>query len=586
MNPDAFATHIEAVARILLGEPNRRLSTAKELRYGTHGSLAIDCGRGIWFDHEAQKGGGVLDLIRDRTGLANGEAIEWMREQRLLPAKSVISLNEQRPAFKGITATYDYCDESGKLLFQVVRFTPKAFSQRRPDPSAPGRWVWDRHGVPPVPYRLPELSAATTDEVFITEGEKDADSVAKLGFVATTNPGGAGNWTADLNSWFRERIVNILMDNDEAGVSHGRTVAENLKWIAREVRLVQLPGLGPKEDVSNWLEKGGDAQQLTALCAVSPRYGHEPIGFTAAQLKPMYFPPIKYVVPNYIVEGLTLFAGKPKRGKSWACMDIAIAVATGGTALGGVACERGDVCYAALEDNPRRLKRRLHTLIGTAEDWPAGLTFICSMPRLRDGGIALVRRWIEAAEQPRLVIVDTLAKVRDPKGEQQSNYEADYAAMSELNDLAEKVGLAIVVVSHTRKMDADDPIDTVLGTTGLTGAVDSVLVLASTSQGTTLYGRGRDLEEFEKAAHFDPVTCRWTIAGDVSEVRRTDERRAILEALRNAAEPLSPAAISAATGMRGLNVRQLLLKMVKAGEVIKCGHGRYWCPAKGNCGHV
>lgn len=134
-------------------------------------------------------------------------------------------------------------------------------------------------------------------------------------------------------------------------------------------------------------------------------------------------------------------------------------------------------------------------------------------------------------------------------------------------------------------MEAEDPIDTVSGTTGLTGAVDTILVLASTSQGTTLYGRGRDIEEIEKAIRFDKESCRWTIEGDASEVRRTDERGAILAALLEAGAPMSPSDLSAATGMPSLNVRQLLFKMVRAEEVVKCGRGRYrhpQCPGVDN----
>ena len=153
--------------------------------------------------------------------------------------------------------------------------------------------------------------------------------------------------------------------------------------------------------------------------------------FSADDLSRMEFEPIKYIVPGYIGEGLTLFAGKPKIGKSWLLMHVAWGVAANDYTLGGIKCEHGDVLYAALEDNKRRLKRRMRKLFGDVP-WPKRLTFKCSMPRLAEGGIECIRKWIEKSACPRLVIVDTLAMVRTRNAKDQSVYDADYAAVKEL----------------------------------------------------------------------------------------------------------------------------------------------------------
>src|SRR2546430_3880493 len=107
----------------------------------------------------------------------------------------------------------------------------------------------------------------------------------------------------------------------------------------------------------------------------------------AEGLQAMTFAPIKYVVPGIIVEGLTLFAGKPKIGKSWLLLHAAIAVARGGFTLGDVHCQEGDVLYCALEDNKRRLQSRMTKLLGTSTTWPPRLCFACEMPRLTEGGL-------------------------------------------------------------------------------------------------------------------------------------------------------------------------------------------------------
>jgi hypothetical protein len=200
----------------------------------------------------------------------------------------------------------------------------------------------------------------------------------------------------------------------------------------------------------------------------------------------------------------------------------------------------------------------------------AALHYATEWPRASDGGVKAIRQWVLDHPETRLVIVDVLAMFKSARGDKDSLYEADYSAIKGLQALAGEVGIAIVIVHHTRKGPADnDPFDKVSGTLGLSGAADTTIVLDRDSNGATLYGRGRDIEEFETAVLLDKAACRWVVLGEAASVRRTDERGAVLAALEDADEPMSPSDLSAATGMPGVNVRQLLFKMVKAGEVTK-----------------
>jgi hypothetical protein len=166
-----------------------------------------------------------------------------------------------------IVATYDYCDENGKLLFQVCRFLPKDFRQRRPDGVS--GWIWETKEVRKVPYLLPELVAAAAKRnghpprVYITEGEKDADRLRQQwGLLATTNPGGAGKWRRDYNKFFAGFDVVVLPHNDDPGRRHAQDVAANLCSAAASVRVLKLPGLTEKgDDVSGWLDRNSDATQ-------------------------------------------------------------------------------------------------------------------------------------------------------------------------------------------------------------------------------------------------------------------------------------------------------------------------------------
>ena len=161
---------------------------------------------------------------------------------------------------KHIVATYDYQQGDGQVLFQVVRYEPKAFRQRRPNGTG---WHWDLEGVSLVPYHLPILLAADPKAtVFISEGEKDAEALSHAGLVATTAPMGAGKWPDSFAPYFVARRVVILPDADEPGRQHGQLVAASLYGVAAEVKVLDLPGA---KDAAEWFGLGHTAAELDDL---------------------------------------------------------------------------------------------------------------------------------------------------------------------------------------------------------------------------------------------------------------------------------------------------------------------------------
>lgn len=176
-----------------------------------------------------------------------------------------------RRGSKRIVAMYEYRDETGGPLYRVVRTLAKGFYQQRPDGN--GGWVNGSKGVRRVLYRLPELLAADDKAWhFVSEGEKDADNLHTLGVVATTNPSGAGKFGTVDSSPLHGRRVAILPDNDAAGRDHAQDVARLLHGKAAEVRIVALPGLPEKGDVSDWIAAGGTAEQLLASVEATPSW--------------------------------------------------------------------------------------------------------------------------------------------------------------------------------------------------------------------------------------------------------------------------------------------------------------------------
>src|SRR5215203_672216 len=303
----------------------------------------------------------------------------------------------------------------------------------------------------------------------------------------------------------------------------------------------------------------------------------KPETFTAADLMALELPEVRWAVPDIIPEGVTLLAGKPKLGKSWLTLGLGVATATGGVALGTKRVERGECLYLALEDNRRRLQKRLAKLLAGGPA-PEGLHIALEWPQLDDGGAKALDEWFEAQPDARLVVVDTLKKVRPRASSNRGVYDVDYEALEPLLPLAAKHNVAIVVVHHTRKLAAVDPLDEISGSTGLSGGVDGALVLRR-DRGRAdayLHVTGRDIEEEQELAlRGDPNTAGWCIVGDADEYRLGEERAAVIRVLKNADGPLSPKTVAEALAKNSGAVRELLSQMAKSGEVENVSYGKY-----------
>ncbi len=172
---------------------------------------------------------------------------------------------------RAIEATYDYTDEKGKLLFQVIRYRPKHFTQRRPDGKR--GWIWNLGKVRRVLYHYPEVIRAIQEGciIFLAEGEKDVDSLRKLGLAATCNPMGAGKWQTFYSECLKGANVIIIPDKDTSGRSHAQQIARSLIGKASTIKLLELPGEQVK-DASDWIALGGTKEDLEHLAAEAPKF--------------------------------------------------------------------------------------------------------------------------------------------------------------------------------------------------------------------------------------------------------------------------------------------------------------------------
>jgi len=254
--------------------------------------------------------------------------------------------------------------------------------------------------------------------------------------------------------------------------------------------------------------------------------------WTSAELLAEPFPEPRFVVPEIVPEGLMVLAGRPKLGKSWLLLDWAHAVTSSALALGKIACSQGgEALVLALEDSPRRLKGRLRQL-GAAGN--ARLEVTTEWSRTDEGGLDDLRAYFDKHPRCRLVGVDTLAKIRPRTSKNRDAYAADVDALEPLQRLAAERHIAIVCVTHTRKAAADDWLDAVTGTSGVTGTADTIAVLKRErgQADAFLFGDGRDIADYEKPLRFDEG--RWRLlAMSGPEARATSEQTAIIAALRS-----------------------------------------------------
>jgi putative DNA primase/helicase len=180
----------------------------------------------------------------------------------------------QTNGHKHIVKVYDYYDTHGTLVHQTVRYEPKAFHQRRPDPANPGDYIWKNalQGIEPVLYNLPAILQAIQDNqpIYLVEGEKDADTLIALDVVATTNPMGVGKWRDSYTAALHGAHMVLLPDNDQAGKAHMTKVAARLHGKAASLKLVELPALPPKGDISDWLHSGSTYEDLMAVVSQTP----------------------------------------------------------------------------------------------------------------------------------------------------------------------------------------------------------------------------------------------------------------------------------------------------------------------------
>jgi AAA domain-containing protein/uncharacterized protein DUF3854 len=498
---------------------------------------------------------------------------------------------------------------SGLLFPLTVPDDPIPLYQFRPDKPQN-----DERGNPrkyEIPYKrpqrlilhprtIPQLRSGTLP-LYVTEGAKKVDSLISRGAIAL---GGIGVWSFTvkrtaaekkrgtrkvlLPDWqlisLRDRSVIIVFDSDAALNTDVDTAEAELGALLRaqgaQVSRVRLPAApdGTKQGIDDFFAHGHALADVEARTEPLPRPRFETM--SAPELYHKRLAPARWVIPGKLPVGATLFYGRGKDGKSLMAWNIAMAVATGGRALGAYEVEAGQVLYLALEEGERRGQQRLFGQMDHAGMLtpPARLQFtFWRAPRLDEGFLERLETWLDDYPEGRLVIIDILEKVR-PARTRDGMYADDYRALEALQEFGQRHNLGILVVHHSNKSKPEDFRDMVNGSTGLTGGCDTIWALrrAAGSPDATLHVSGRDVEEEDLALRFQDGF--WTSTGEGATVHMREERQEILKVLAQAPQPLSPIQIALALDKPVNAIKQLLRKMLMAGSVIQPAFGVYALP--------
>jgi AAA domain-containing protein/winged helix-turn-helix DNA-binding protein len=281
-----------------------------------------------------------------------------------------------------------------------------------------------------------------------------------------------------------------------------------------------------------------------------------------------------------------LIANKPKKGKTVLNMNIALDIALGEPVLGHFAVPNPvDALYLALEESPRRMKRRIRQMLDPDVSAPVRLRICYHWPTIDAGAVEELDRFLEAHPAIGIVFIDTLTALLGPGAGSRKGYLAEYHALRPLFELARRRAIAIVVIYHTRKADAPagDPLDAINATNGLSAAVDNCLILARVGGITQMARVGRDYDDEDEtlALTRNAERLRWVYEGPADQVRMAQSQKAILAALEKSTTRLSPKELASVTGLPESTVRGTVRRMVDAGVLNPpTGRGLYGYPGR------
>lgn len=428
--------------------------------------------------------------------------------------------------------------------------------------------------------------------IYITEGERKAAKACVMD-LPCLGLAGVWNWCVKQDDNYQKKIIQpikdfqllewngrktyIVFDSDSIYNSNIEYAIQALrrtliKFGADPYRIDLPQKGGNKVGLDDFLAKPYSLKAFKKLPVQSMLQNKSLNGQELIALKAQS---TKWLIQGLIPFGLTILVGPAKAGKSWFILQCVLAVSSGTKAFGCYESEQAKCLYLALEDNEQRLRSRILSLSSKGYKINHLSYFSTSWEKVEDNGLEILEKRLDDEPDIKVVIIDTLAKFRRAPKAQESLYYQDYDAVGLLKKLADRKGVAIILVHHTKKGKSDDYIERVSGSMGIAGAADTVLILdrQRNSEKSIINITGRDVEERSLAFEFNSGV--WIYIGEATELLATETHEEILELLRAEGRPLKQIEIAKLSGRRNGGLKKTLDRMVANGLIWRDDHLRY-----------
>lgn len=446
------------------------------------------------------------------------------------------------------TDFYKYTDIDGNFI-RTKRI--KRFEDKTKDTI----WLNDKKGDPAnYLYNLPCVKSA--DTIFLVEGEKDVETLKACGRAAVSVPHGADTEWKDVHTeYLKGKNVIVIQDNDEPGKKLAIRECNALTGHAASVKLVDLSQLWqdiPEHgDITDYCQTQNNhnpiIKSVETMVAGLPEYQkQEPPAdvfgraeytepqepkklsiISAADLYKADLPPVKFIVKDILPEGTGMVSAPSKTGKSWLVLDMGLSVSAGIPFMGYPTNQCG-VLYLALEDSLARLQDRMKKVLNGSPA-PEQFYFAIKAPTIDDGLLDLFDLHFKEHPETKLVIIDTLQKVRGQSLPRESSYAQDYREMGIIKNFMDARGVTVFFVHHNRKMiDESDPFNMISGTTAIMGAADTIMIMTKdkrADQTATLHLTGRDIPQSSIVVKFDKDCWKWYPLGESDWVEAQRARK-------------------------------------------------------------
>lgn len=488
-------------------------------------SLSVNLDKGTWKCFAGCGEGGLIDFEMKFSSCD--------RET----AKNRIGEVIGEPVFRGTgeqpEATYQYRDAQGVVVFEKLRYPGKRFLQRKL--ATKGGYEYKLGDVKKPLYRLPELLIA--NEIFVCEGEKDCDNVMRAfgekassqHLAATTNFDGAGKWRNDYAPFFAGKKAVIFPDQDEIGRKHAEQVAASVHPYAVGVKVVNLPGLADKGDVSDYLQTHVATDLIAEIKKTQqwrPAEATQRLFVPAPQFVSQAPEQIDWLVEGVLERGANgFFVAQPKGGKSWAAIDLALSLALGCDWLGFRVPFASRVALISREDNPSLTAWRIkHLFAGKSCAAPGLIETNLYVNSRRESSELMLDNPEQMSEllaalklvRPRFAIFDVFNVLH--AADENDNQEMR-GILRQLSTIQAEIGCGIGVVHHYNKADQGSMTQRLRGSSAIAGWAEWLIGISMADEET----KTRRMEfELKAAQPPDPIHYRIESQAETAQLVRVD----------------------------------------------------------------